>query len=195
MPRSCGCPIPGASNCSHSPCTWRRRGCSHPSVRCSSARSRSGVRASSASSDAGEPIVVDVADGARARRVARAPRAIPREGLDRRDRPDRHDRPSARLADSALDATRPPGRRVHDRVRRRDRRAGRARDRQRAPLPAAEGLLGRHATLAAAAGSAGSRGPRCGRDVRRVGTRRGRWRPLRLPDARRTDGLRSFWAT
>ena len=135
-------------------------------------------------------------DGARARRVARAARAVPREGLDRRDGPDRDDRRGARLADAALGASRPPGRRVDDRVRRRDRRPGRARDRQRAPLPAAEGLLGRDAALAAAAGSRRrSQGLDVGDGVRGVGARRRRRRPLRLHGARRTAGSRSCSAT
>ena len=46
-----------------------------------------------------------------------------------------------------------PDRRGHDRGGARDRRAGRARDRQRAPVPAAEGVRGHDAALAAAARS------------------------------------------
>ena len=63
------------------------------------------------------------------------------------------------------------------------RRPGRARDRQREAVPAAEGLRRHDAAIAAPAWAAGGRRARSRRRLRVVGARRGRRRRLRLPDA------------
>ena len=99
------------------------------------------------------------------------------------------------LADDPVDAPRLAGDGGDDRTGGRDRRTGGARDRQRAPLPAAEGVRRHDAALAAAALVAGAAGTRARRRIRVVGARRGRRRRLRLHGARRTAGLRSRSAT
>ena len=85
--------------------------------------------------------------------------------------------------------------RTRRRGRRSDRAPGRARRRQRAPLPAAEAVRRHDAALAAAARTARGGGARGRRGVRVVGAARRRRRPLRLPRARTTRGSRSSSAT
>ena len=72
----------------------------------------------------------------------------------------------------------------------RDRRPGGARDRQRASVPAAEGVCGHDAALAPAARRPGRAGTRGRRRVRVVRPRRCRRRHLRLRSARRRTARR-----
>ena len=80
-----------------------------------------------------------------------APSRFLRKGIDRRDPADRDARRGRRGADDRLVRSGPADRRRDVRDRALDRRAGRARDRQRTPVPAAEGVRGHDAALAAAA--------------------------------------------
>ena len=102
----------------------------------------------------GKPLVLDSDSARRARRVVRAARPVPRAGLDRRRDPDRDPDRAAGDADARLARPRAP-RSAEDAIETaaRRRRAGRARDRQRAPLPAAEALRRHDAALAPAAAS------------------------------------------
>ena len=86
-----------------------------------------------------------------ARPGARAARPVSGEGLDRGGHPARHAGRDPRDADARLARPRPADRRRDARGRLVDRRPGRARARQRAPLPAAEAVRRLDAALAAAA--------------------------------------------
>ena len=82
-------------------------------------------------------------------------------------------------------ASRPPGRRGDRRHGALDCGTGRARDRQRPSLRAAEGVRRHDAALAPAARGARDPGPRARRRLRVRGAPRGRRRRLRLPHPRR----------
>ena len=121
--------------------------------------------------------------GSDSRGCERPARALPREGLDGRDRSDRVRRGAARHPHDRLAPSRATGRRRDCRHGSLDHRAGRARNRQCPSLRPAEGVRGHDAAIPAAARGAGSRRAR-DRGRLRVGrARRRRRRRLRLPRA------------
>ena len=118
-------------------------------------------------------------------------RAVPAPGGDGGGAPARDARRGARDADGRLVRPRTAARAERDRGGDRGRCAGRARDRQRAPLPAAEGLRGDDAAVAPPARASPRRGARRRPRLPVVGARRRRRRPLRLRRSSRTGASRS----
>ena len=120
----------------------RRRGAHDP--RAAAARARRARQ---------EPLLLDVASATRARRRARAARAVPREGLDGGAAADHAAGELLARADDPLARPGRADRRGHARDGADDRAAGRARDRQRTALPAAEAVRRDDAAVAAARAS------------------------------------------